>query len=49
MNLLPHDDALRTQLHNEVHARPSARIRLPAFIMLINVENENNDLSHCFY
>ena len=40
MNLLPHDDALRTQLHNEVHARPSARIRLPAFIMLVGVFNE---------
>ncbi|HQR85516.1 MAG: hypothetical protein B7Y59_06595 [Burkholderiales bacterium 35-55-47] len=37
MNLLPHDDALRTQLHNEVHARPSARIRLPAFIVLVGV------------
>ncbi len=40
MNLLPIDDALRIQLHNEVHARPSARIRLPAFILLVGVFNE---------
>ncbi|MEY4726119.1 MAG: hypothetical protein RLZ36_746 [Pseudomonadota bacterium] len=40
MNLLPIDDAQRVQLHNEVHARPSARIRLPAFILLVGVFNE---------
>lgn len=40
MNLIPLDDTLRTQLHNEVHARPSARIRLPAFILLVGVFNE---------
>lgn len=40
MNLLPNDDTLRTQLHDEVHARPSARIRLPAFILLVGVFNE---------
>lgn len=40
MNLLPRNDALRAQLHNEVHARPSARIRLPAFILLVGVYNE---------
>lgn len=40
MNLLPQDDAQRVQLHNEVHARPSARIRLPAFILLVGVFNE---------
>jgi uncharacterized membrane-anchored protein len=40
MTLLPIDDALRAQLHNEVHARPSARIRLPALILLVGVFNE---------
>jgi len=28
---LPPDDALREELHNEVHARPSARIRPASF------------------
>ena len=37
---LPPDCALRAQLHNEVHARPSARIRLPAFIVYVAVLNE---------
>jgi uncharacterized membrane-anchored protein len=40
MNLLPLDDPLRLVLHNEVHARPSARIRLPAFIVLVGVFND---------
>ena len=40
MNILPIDDPLRVVLHNEVHARPSARIRLPAFIVLVGVFNE---------
>jgi uncharacterized membrane-anchored protein len=40
MNLLPADDPQRASLHNEVHARPSARIRLPAFIVLVGVFNE---------
>lgn len=40
MNLLPLDDPQRRSLHNEVHARPSARIRLPAFILLVGVFNE---------
>lgn len=40
MNLLPPDDFQRASLHNEVHARPSARIRLPAFILLVGVFNE---------
>lgn len=39
MNNLPADDPLRIELHNEVHARPSARIRLPAFIVLVGVFN----------
>ena len=40
MKSLPPDDSQRTLLHNEVHARPSARIRLPAFILLVGVFNE---------
>ena len=40
INLLPPDDSQRASLHNEVHARPSARIRLPAFILLVGVFNE---------
>ena len=38
-NFLPPDDALRTTLHNEVHARPSARVRLPALISYVAVLN----------
>ena len=37
---LPPDDDLRTALHDEVHARPSARIRLPALVVFIAVLNE---------
>jgi uncharacterized membrane-anchored protein len=37
---LPPDDALRVQLHNEVHARPSARIRLPALVVYVAVLND---------
>ena len=40
MSFLPLDDPDRVALHNEVHARPSARIRLPAFILLVGVFNE---------
>jgi len=36
---LPPEDPLRRALHNEVHARPSARIRLPALIIDIAVLN----------
>ena len=32
-HLLPPDDPLRLAPHNEVHARPPARIRLPALIV----------------
>jgi uncharacterized membrane-anchored protein len=39
-SLLPPDDALRVTLHDEVHARPSARVRLPALIVLVAVLNE---------
>lgn len=40
MNILPLDDPLRAVLHDEVHARPSARIRLPAFIVMVGVFND---------
>jgi hypothetical protein len=36
---LPEDDAQRWQLHNEVYARPSARVRLPALIVYVAVLN----------
>jgi uncharacterized membrane-anchored protein len=36
---LPPDDHLREVLHNEVHARPSARIRLPALVVDVAVLN----------
>ena len=38
--LLPSDDPLRLALHNEVHARPPARIRLPAVIVHVAVLND---------
>ncbi len=37
---LPSDDPLRETLHNEVHARPPARIRLPALVVYVAVLNE---------
>lgn len=37
--LLPPDDPLRDLLHNEVHARPPARIRLPALVTYVAVLN----------
>ena len=37
---LPQDDALRHELHNEVHARPPASIRLPALVVYVAVLNE---------
>ena len=37
---LPSDDPLRRVLHNEIHARPSARVRLPALIVYVAVLNE---------
>lgn len=36
---LPPDDTLRLALHNVVHARPSARVRLPALITFVAVLN----------
>jgi len=38
-HFLPPEDPLRRALHNEVHARPSARIRLPALIIDVAVLN----------
>ena len=37
---LPDDEPLRTLLHNEVHARPPARIRLPALVVYVAVDNQ---------
>lgn len=37
---LPPDDPWRELLHNEVHARPPARIRLPALVVFVAVLNE---------
>lgn len=34
---LPADDPLRIELHDEVHARPPARIRLPALVVFVAV------------
>jgi len=39
-SLLPPDDAYRKVLHNEVHARPTARIRLPALVVYVAVLND---------
>ena len=36
---LPPDDHLRHTLHNEVHARPQARIRMPALVLYVAVLN----------
>lgn len=38
--LLPADEPLRRQLHDEVHARPPARIRLPALVTYVAVIHE---------
>lgn len=40
LSLLPVDDELRIALHNEVHARPSPRVRLPALIVYVAVLND---------
>jgi uncharacterized membrane-anchored protein len=39
-NWLPADDLQRALLHNEVHARPPARIHLPALVTYVAVFNE---------
>ncbi len=38
-SLLPPDDPWRAALHNEVHARPAARIRRPALVVYVAVLN----------
>lgn len=47
---LPPDAAERRALHDEVHARPSARIRLPALVLQVAVLNEgvtvDDELAH---
>ncbi|MDB5797350.1 MAG: hypothetical protein JWP36_1252 [Paucimonas sp.] len=40
MALLPPADPLRVIVHDEVHARPPARIRLPALVMFVAVLND---------
>lgn len=40
MSMLPPDDSLRLELHNELHARPTGRIRLPALVVMVAVLNE---------
>ncbi|MFM2328483.1 MAG: hypothetical protein RLZZ494_586 [Pseudomonadota bacterium] len=40
LTALPPNDAQRELLHNEIHARPSARIRLPALVVYVAVLNE---------
>lgn len=39
-HLLPPDDVQRELLHNEVHARPPARIHLPAMVTYVALFNE---------
>ena len=39
-DLLPDNDPQRILLHNEVHARPSQRIRLPALVIYVVVIND---------
>jgi uncharacterized membrane-anchored protein len=39
LHLLPPDDGLRRQLHDEVHARPSASLQLPALVTFVAVLN----------
>lgn len=39
LSMLPPDDALRVQLHNEVHARPPASLQLPALVVFVAVLN----------
>ena len=38
-HLLPPDDALRRELHDEVHARPPASLQLPALVTFVAVLN----------
>lgn len=38
--VLPPEDEQRVLLHNEIHARPQARIRLPALVVYVAVAND---------
>lgn len=40
-DVLPVDDPLRATLHNEIHARPPARIRLPVLVTYVAVLNRD--------
>ena len=40
LRFLPPDDVQRHEIHNEVHARPAARIRMPALVVYVAVLNE---------
>ncbi|RDI94586.1 DUF3422 domain-containing protein [Meiothermus sp. QL-1] len=39
VGVLPPNDPLRVQLHNELHARPTPRIRLPALVVQVAVRH----------
>jgi len=41
LRLLPEDAAQRATVHNEVHARPTVAIQLPALVVYIAMLNEN--------
>ncbi|TSE18643.1 hypothetical protein Talka_01934 [Tepidimonas alkaliphilus] len=43
---LPPDDDRRRALHEEIHARPAARIRLPALVVYVAVLNEDVKREH---
>lgn len=47
--VLPPDDVLRMTLHSEVHARPAARVRLPALMTYVAVLNEGVTLENEFH
>ncbi len=40
VGLLPPDDPLRVELHNELHARPTPRISLPALVVQVAVRHK---------
>lgn len=42
---LPPDDPLRQRLHDEAHARPAARIRMPALVLYVAVRHEGVERS----
>lgn len=42
---LPPDDPLRQRLHDEAHARPAARIRMPALVLYVAVRHDGVERS----